>query len=678
MSHSESDDALINGFHHPRFTSRPISKHPIIRTLTHIHAREISNESGTQHPENTWFGWGRKRSGQAAENKARQAAEPYWLLEDGFLRSVGREDSPLSLVFDNEGIYYDATQPSRLESLITSPLSEAETQRARALIQLWKEQKVSKYNQAPDYSEQLPANYVLVIDQVAGDSSIEYGMASADSFHQALNAALADNPDSLVLLKVHPDAFTRSKAGHFDLIGLQQNPRIHIINQACHPVRLLKHASHVYTVTSQMGFEALIWGKPVSCFGTPFYSGWGLTHDRGQQIERRQKRQVNLEQLVFAALIKYAVYKHPENSGISDIESVINWVALQRKMQSRFNDLSAPICAIGFSRWKKPFIHQFLHGSDIVFAPTQERCPATNIPAVWGSKSAPVTASKNVLRIEDGFLRSSGLGADLIRPLSWVIDDLGIYYDATRPSRLEKILSDAHWSEDELIRAERLRESIVNAGLSKYNLTGTPWKRPTNKHHQAQKVILVPGQVPTDASIQLGCQTINTNAGLLEAARKHNPNAYIVYKPHPDVIAGLRKKDSTHSDFTVLCDEIVMNVDGMQILEEVDEVHTLTSLMGFEALIRNKPVHCYGQPFYAGWGLTTDHSTNTRRKRILSIQQLCAGVLINYPTYVSRHSGCYTTPERVIQELKEWKNNGPSEMPLWRKGLRAVLRLFKR
>src|ERR1700744_433582 len=40
-----------------------------------------------------------------------------------------------------------------------------------------------------------------------------------------------------------------------------------------------------------------------------------------------------------------------------------------------------------------------------------------------------------VWRIEDGFLRSMGLGK-VDPPLSIVLDDLGIYLDASRPSRL--------------------------------------------------------------------------------------------------------------------------------------------------------------------------------------------------------------------------------------------------
>ncbi len=650
-------------------TSRPIGQLPIIHALWP--ALPSKSTTDTQ----VWLGWGRKNSGQKAKDKAHQHQGTFLLLEDGFLRSVGRDDASLSVVFDDIGIYYDASQPSRLESLIKQPLTEQEHQRAQRLIALWREQRLSKYNSAPDYQDTLPNHYVLVTDQVAGDASISYGNANTECFHQALESALQDNPDTTVLLKVHPDAFTRSKAGHFDLLALAKTPNLQIINHNCHPARLLEHASKVYAVTSQIGFEALIWGKSVACFGMPFYAGWGLTQDHQPVPEQRSKGMVTLEQLVFAALVRYPRYINPETRQLCEPEIVMSWLGLQRRMRQRFEHVAAPLSAIGFSRWKKTFVRQFLDGGEIIFVGKKEKCPIDATPVVWGSRAAPTHTHHPALRIEDGFLRSSGLGADLIRPLSWVIDDLGIYYDATQPSRLEKILSDTHWSEEQLNRAEQLRQSIIDAQLSKYNLAGRLWKRPEDSE---QTVILVPGQVPTDASIRLGCQSINTNSGLLTAVRENNPDAYIVYKPHPDVIAGLRKKDSNGSEFDALCDEVVIDADGMHMLTEVDEVHTLTSLMGFEALIRNTTVHCYGQPFYSGWGLTIDHSNNPRRRRNLSARQLCAGVLINYPTYVSRNSGCYSTPERVIQELADWKNNGPSKMPLWRKGLRQVLQVCKR
>jgi capsular polysaccharide export protein len=128
------------------------------------------------------------------------------------------------------------------------------------------------------------------------------------------------------------------------------------------------------------------------------------------------------------------------------------------------------------------------------------------------------------------------------------------------------------------------------------------------------------------------------------------------------------------------CDEVVKDISMHELLARVDEVHVLTSLSGFEALLRGKPVTTYGQPFYAGWGLTRDLALSSavaqRRTRNLTLDQLVAGTLILYPTYVSRTTGRFTTPERVLDELLNWRDRAPRHFPLWRWPLRLALQAW--
>src|SRR5207253_2034231 len=79
---------------------------------------------------------------------------------------------------------------------------------------------------------------------------------------------------------------------------------------------------------------------------------------------------------------------------------------------------------------------------------------------------------------EDGFLRSVGLGAELARPLSWVLDRTGMYYDATRPSDLEQLLQSWEFTPQLLARAAALRERIVASGITKYSVGERAWPRP--------------------------------------------------------------------------------------------------------------------------------------------------------------------------------------------------------
>ena len=169
------------------------------------------------------------------------------------------------------------------------------------------------------------------------------------------------------------------------------------------------------------------------------------------------------------------------------------------------------------------------------------------------------------------------------------------------------------------------------------------------------RVILVPGQVETDASIAYGAPGIRRNIDLLRAVREANPAAYVLYKPHPDVLAKLRAAGQGEAEALRWCDEVVTDAAMGELLQQVDAVHVLTSLAGFEALLRGKAVTCYGQPFYAGWGLTVDIIPLARRSRRLALDELVAAALILYPVYLSRVTSRYTSPERVLDELQSWR-----------------------
>lgn len=605
-----------------------------------------------------YVGWGLKASGRRARRLANRHARPCWLLEDGFLRSLGGNSSPsCSIVIDDEGIYYDASRPSRLERLIGAPLPAHKVERTRRLIQSWQDGLVSKYNHARDVDvSTLPSRYVLVVDQTAKDAAIVGGQADARTFQTMLDEALAAHPDCHVVLKVHPEVARGRKAGHFDIEALARRARLHVIAGETHPAVLLAHAVAVYTVTSQLGFEALLWKKPVHVYGMPFYAGWGLTHDRQPTPARRQP--ASLEQLAHAALVDYPRYFDPETSQPCEVEAVLTWLAMQRRQRGRF----APrVLAYGFSKWKQGFVRDFLAGSDVTFTDQLPPWRPDSDPLVtWGHKHAAELDVQGhgdkVLRIEDGFLRSVGLGADLIRPLSWVTDAVGIYYDAQRPSELEQLLARTVFDPDLVARASRLRALLVEQGITKYNLVRpTRWQRPSG----VTRVVLVPGQVETDAAIKYGSTGVARNIDLLKAARQACPDAWVVYKPHPDVLAGLRNQGDRESQARQWCDEIIGDIPFDTLLEKVDEVHVLSSLAGFEALLRGVPVVTWGQPFYAGWGLTQDHGlsagTAARRGRQLTIDELVAATLILYPTYVSRKTRQFCTVERALQELLEWR-----------------------
>jgi capsular polysaccharide export protein len=261
-------------------------------------------------------GWGNRPSGRRAARIAARSGARLLRVEDGFLRSARRNDPPLSLVLDDLGIYYDAHRPSRLERLIAEGAPDPD--RARRLVHLWRALGLSKIARLPDYAGPLPASYVLVLDQLAGDQSVAGGLAHPGSFDRMLQAARMEFPDLPIVLKTHPDTGLRRRRSHFDAARLS---RVLPIAEPCHPARLIAGAEAVYTVSSQGGFEALLHDRLVRTFGMPFYAGWGLTEDDLPPPPRRGR--ASLDALVHAALVAYPRYIDPETGAETVVEAAM-------------------------------------------------------------------------------------------------------------------------------------------------------------------------------------------------------------------------------------------------------------------------------------------------------------------------------------------------------------------
>lgn len=316
----------------------------------------------------------------------------------------------------------------------------------------------------------------------------------------------------------------------------------------------------------------------------------------------------------------------------------------------------------GFGLWKHRFVRAYLanHAHSVrfcTFAWEAELRGIDHLSAilVWGIRESDevraLARKKNVpiWRMEDGFLRSVGLGTDFVTPRSLVVDKRGIYFDPESGSDLEHILEHDAFSTEELARAAKLREQIVANALSKYNFRShrQPLAKPANK-----RVILVPGQVEQDASIARGCVDVRTNEQLLAEVRRLHPEAHLIYKPHPDVVSGNRAAGLlSMARAQQLADDIITDRPLPECLAIADQVHTMTSLVGFEALLRGIAVHTYGRPFYSGWGLTHDRHRVATRTRKLTLDMLVAGTLLRYPLYLSPGSGQLIAAEQAIADL---------------------------
>lgn len=612
--------------------------------------------------------WGHSPRAHRAEAVAARSGAALWRIEDAFIRSVHpgrlRGEPPMGLLIDRTGVHYDPARPSDLETLLaTHPFDDAPLiARARHCIARMRQLELSKYN-AHDPALPPPApGYVLVIDQVKGDASLRHGSESGPLpprlFHEMLAVAQIENPGARVLVKTHPETAGNARRGHYTPADATGN--VALVTAPHAPWALMEGAVAVYTVSSQLGFEAILAGHRPRVFGQPFYAGWGLTQD--EMPPQRRRRRLTRAQLFAGAMLLYPHWYDPLRDRLCALEEVID--QMEARLNTYRQDRQGHV-ACGMRLWKRAQLQaMFGREKPLIFARdpanAAARASATGRGLIGWASAVPDDFTG--LRIEDGFLRSRGLGAALTPAQSLVVDDRGIYYDPARESRLEQLIR-APLPPGGAARAEALAAAITGAGLTKYNIGSDTASlaeklRSLSQLRAGARVILVPGQVEDDASIRLGATgPVRTNHALLAFTRTENPGAIVLYKPHPDVEAGLRP--GAVPDATALADLVIERTDAAALLALVDAVWTLTSGLGFEALMRGKAVTCLGAPFYAGWGLTRDLGPVPARRQVEpgtprpDLAALIHATLIAYPRYLDPVTGQPCPPELLVERLAQ-------------------------
>lgn len=575
-----------------------------------------------------------EQASRAFRKAVARRPEQCWCLKEGpfapYRTLSQRHETPLSFFKVNAGEELSNWREP----------SNDQHQRIERFIEQWRASRVSWRNGYPRYQQALPDRFILGwLDH----DDLSAGKAQSRKVLRQLINSIAEHGAEEIDVVVSCNAIIETRFIEQEVAELRQQCHVTIINTPCHAHDLLVAAEQIYVVNSWAGLDARLRSLQVHVVGRPLY------HD-----------QPSLTVLLHTLLFERALLKHPEHDCPTTPEALLEWLALQRFHLDRF---PRTLYALGFSRWKLPVLKDYFQASQILRITEVETVADDACLVAWGSRSLEdypgaekLDQSKGhqIIRLEDAFIRSVGLGAHLIRPISWVLDQKGLYYDARTPSALEDILQHHVFSESELERAAHLRQRLIKANITKYNVGSNVWCAPAEASH----IVLVPGQVESDASIRFGAQTINRNLDLLKNVRAANPQSYIIYKPHPDVIAQLRAQGLGEGEAVHYCNELLTDAPMAELLDAVDEVHVMTSLAGFEGLLRGKKVVTYGQPFYASWGLTIDHAPLPRRQRRLSLDELVAGTLLQYPAYVSLKTGFYMTAEDGLEQLLDWKENG--------------------
>jgi len=422
----------------------------------------------------------------------------------------------------------------------------------------------------------------------------------------------------------------------------------------------------------ELALLALFRGLRVHCTSRGPVAGHGLTID---EPEIPADRQMTLEELAHALLIAPVAYRDCFSGRPADALAAVERLGFWRGCIDANRDVAV---GAGIAVWKRREIAAMLWGgapqplrfSRGAAAAVEVARHTGGAIAVWPSRAprglteAAATAAVPVHSVEDGFVRSVGLGSALHPPLSVVLDRRGIHYDPSRPSDLEDLLESAEITPALVARAGRLTRAIVDAGITKYGTVRGSF----TLDRGGRRVVLVPGQVEDDLSVRLGGNGID-NASLLARTRAAEPDALILFKPHPDVDAGHRRGHVPDEEALRHADRVVRDVPMPALIEAVDAIHVLTSLAGFEALLRGREVVTHGSPFYAGWGLTRDLGAPLpRRTRRLTVAELVAATLILYPRYLDPKTGLPCPPETLIARLA----SQPQPRPNWLIRLRGL------
>ncbi|MDQ0469939.1 capsular polysaccharide biosynthesis protein [Labrys wisconsinensis] len=614
-------------------------------------------------------GWGQGMSALRGLAFAAQSRLPFWVLEDGFLRSVGlgkQQARAFSLIIDDLGVYYDASCPSRLEAIIANEDSAWLAALGRAARERVVSDRLTKYNHLPDRPVALAAGgqaRILLVDQVAGDRSIAGALASQNDFRRMIDTARRDRPGARLIVRVHPDVTAGLAAGV--LTTLAQEDGLEVLDDLVSPHAVLDVVDEVWTVSSQLGFEAMMRGIPVTVFGVPFYAGYGLTDDRPDNtsasaaLARRAALRPSLDALVGAALVRYPRYVDPVRERIATFDEAADRLVAERRRHLSLPDRA--VCA-GFSPLKRRIVRRLLGGpgKSIMFAGLRSaldlaraKQAAVCIDETETGQSAEVevrAAGTRVLRLQEGFLRATGFDPQAAIPPLFCVNVQSSLAAAQDDSDLVRLLAATELPPALVARARALRETIMRRAATANGRLLTPdlRKRLADLRQRAEgkKVILVPEPMEVDASSASGSPAVRSTAALLEAVRADRPDHFLVYKAHADVATRNRAAGRGWEELRDLADAAIADGPILPLIDLADEVHVLSSPAGFQALLYGKPVVTWGTPFFAGWGVTEDRLIRPRRR--LSLDELTGATLILYPHYIYPRTLLPCEPEDLI------------------------------
>lgn len=181
---------------------------------------------------------------------------------------------------------------------------------------------------------------------------------------------------------------------------------------------------------------------------------------------------------------------------------------------------------------------------------------------------------------------------------------------------------------------QELLGQVVNQkiGTEKYVPDASPYKLFTPGGRK--RIVIIEQSRKTKLELRKVFAAEETFLQMVRDAKEQHPGAAFFLLQPPSVLSGKKKgylkKFAQENGIQIISEQ----VSSFSILAQADEVYTVSAKIGIDAVLLGKTVHCYGMPYYAGWGLTKDKVICVRRNIKVKREELFAALCLFFTRYL--------------------------------------------
>lgn len=182
--------------------------------------------------------------------------------------------------------------------------------------------------------------------------------------------------------------------------------------------------------------------------------------------------------------------------------------------------------------------------------------------------------------------------------------------------------------------AKELLDQVINQkiGTERYVPDASPYKLFTPGGRK--RIVIIDQSRKSKAELKKVFAAESTFRQMVLDAKEQHPGAAFFLLQPPSVLSGRKKgylkKFALDNGVQVISEQ----VSSFSILAQADEVYTVSAKIGIDAVLLGKTVHCYGLPYYAGWGLTRDKIACARRNIKIKREELFAALCLFFTRYL--------------------------------------------